>query len=33
MWYLLVGETMAVQHIILTKRKTHVGVGRANVKE
>jgi len=27
-WYLLVEETMVVWHIILTKRETHVGVGR-----
>jgi len=25
-WYLLVEETTAMRHVILTKRKTHVGV-------
>jgi hypothetical protein len=27
-WYLLVKETMVVRHVILTKRETHVSVGR-----
>jgi hypothetical protein len=27
-WYLLVKETMAMRHVILTKRETHMGVGR-----
>jgi hypothetical protein len=27
-WYLLVEEIMAMRHVILTKRETHVGVER-----
>jgi hypothetical protein len=27
-WYLLVEETMAMWHVIFTKRETHVGVER-----
>jgi hypothetical protein len=27
-WYLLVEKAMAMRHVILTKRETHVGVGR-----
>jgi len=27
-WYLLIEEAMAMRHVILTKRETHVGVGR-----
>jgi hypothetical protein len=31
-WYLLIEETMATRHVILTKRETHVGMGRGIVR-